>query len=451
MLPRLHHAFGAAATLNAIAYLQSFLGRARGRTDLLFALGLAAGLRFGVFLAAVSSPRRFWSQDDREYLGIARHLHDSYLVSFGHWFDLGLRRPPMYPLFLRGIFEVFGWHYAAVVVAQIVISVATVGLVYWLAGLLLPGRLPFVAAFLLAIDPASIVFANQLMTETVFAFLLTLALCLLVTSMQRWQATGAALAGLLLGGAVLTRPVALYLPLLLLSAVIAVSRGRRRASLVLAAALLAGFAVPAGGWLWRNHHTTGVATISTIEGYNMWHYRAVGALVESGQKPWDARAFVEAQLAPHVRRGENAAEISREQLRVGLHVLADHPVGAAKSWGRGEARLLFGPARAETATLLVGRTKVREPWLRAAVVGNELITLATLVAAAMGVAALAMGRFGASKLWLLVVAAAYLLVVSAGPEAYSRFRVPVAPLLVVLAAAAVPWFKRGRGQAVRDV
>jgi thymidine kinase len=53
-------------------------------------LGLAALLRVAVFVAAVGSPGRFWSPDDREYIPIANHLHDSYLTGSGHFFDLGI-------------------------------------------------------------------------------------------------------------------------------------------------------------------------------------------------------------------------------------------------------------------------------------------------------------------------------------------------------------------------
>jgi 4-amino-4-deoxy-L-arabinose transferase-like glycosyltransferase len=411
-------------------------------------LGVAGLLRSGLFLAAARSPQRFWSPDDRDYIGIATHLHDSYLAPSGHWFDVGLRRPPVYPLFLRAVFDVFGEHYAAVVGVQLVFSVATVALVYWLAGLLLTRRLALLAAFLLAIDPASIVFGNQMLTETLFAFLLTLALALTVVAMRRADTMIAAAAGLVIGLAVLTRPVAAYLPLVLAPAIVLVVGARRRRSLVLTGALVLGFAVPTGGWIVRNLHATGVGTISTIEGYNMWHYRAVGALEETGEKPWDARAIAEAQLAPHVHAGDNAAQISRAQLRVGLDILAAHPVEAAKSWGRGELRLLLGPARMETAILLTGQPVARRPWLHVLVIVSALITVLTLLAASGSLIGLLVGRIAVRELWILVAAAVYLVAVSGGPEAYSRFRVPVVPLLVVLAAAGFRWRRLRSDQAV---
>jgi hypothetical protein len=124
---------------------------------------------------------------------------------------------------------------------------------------------------------------------------------------------------------------------------------------------------------------------------------------------------------------------------VGASILAEHPLGAFKDWSRGEARLLLGPARTETATLLTGRETVDRTWLRALVLVDQLMTIAILLAAGAGLPASTPGR---AALWLLVCAASYLVVVSGGHEAYSRFRVPVTPRLVVLGAAAVMAWRR---------
>ena len=407
------------------------------RLDILRVLGLAAALRLGVFLVAVSHPQRFYSLDDRDYIGLATHLHAGYLTGSGFWFDAGLRRPPVYPLVIRGVYDVFGRHYAPVIVLQLAIGIATVGLVYWLARLFLTTRAALVAALLLAIDPASIVFTNQLLTETLFAFLLTLATTLIVLARRRGEPWLIAAAGLVLGLAVLTRPVAQYLPLVLVPLLLLLpAGGRRRTSLVLSAALVFGFAIPVGGWLIRNHARTSVATISTIDGYDMLHYRAVGALVESGMTPSDARGLTDKELAPLVHGGDNAAEVSRIQLRLGLRIVRAHPVDAAKSWARGIGKLLVGPARSETSILLTGRQSSHASWFRALVFVDALVTIAIVLAATCGVVLLLFRRLDAPDLWILAAISLYLIVISGGPETYSRFRVPVAPLLAVLAAAA---------------
>ena len=420
---------------------------ARSRADLTLVLFAAAALRVSVFATAASSPQRFWSLDDREYLAVATHLRASYLSNSGRLFDIGLRRTPGYPLFVRAIFDVFGHHYAAVICVQLVVSIATVALTYWLASQVLPRPFALVAAAALAFDPASVVFANQLLTESLFTFLLTLAVGLVVSSWKSGSAITASIGGLALGMAVLVRPVAEYLPLVLaLTLVLMGARAKRPIVVATTVAFLIGFALPSGAWLLRNYDKTGVALISTIDGHNMLQYRAVGALVEDGEARQLAQHNVLVRLAPHVHPGENAAQISRAELSVGLSILAQHPVGAIKDWGRGEARLLLGPARSETATLLTGNATANPTWLRMLVLVDQLITIAVLIGAAAGVAGLLLRRIRNPPLWILVTTVAYLVIISGGHEAYSRFRVPVAPLLVVLGAAGLTMVRRSPGR-----
>ena len=363
------------------------------------------------------------------------------MAASGGLFDLGLVRPPGYPLFVRAVFEVFGTHYVAVVAVQVVLSAATVALTFWLASLFVSRRFALAAATAVAIDPASIVFANLMLTEAVFALLLTAAIGLVLIARRGDNAWLALAAGVLLGVAVLVRPVGEYLPIVLLPALVLAWPGRRARSALLAAVVLAGFAMPVGAWVARNVVKTGVPTVSTIDGHNMLHFRAVGALVEDGMQRQAAQHYVLVRLGPHVRPGDNQAEISRAELGVGLAILSEHLAGAVKSWARGEAKLLLGPGKAETATLLTGDVSVHATWLRVLILVDYVITIAIVAAGLIGIVLLMFGRL-ARALWLPAAAVLYLVVVSGGPEAYSRFRVPITPLLAVLGAAAFARWRR---------
>ena len=78
---------------------------------------------------------------------------------------------------------------------------------YWLASLVLPRPFALTAAALVALDPASVIFANQLLTESLFTLLLTLGVGLVVSSWKSGSAITASIGGLTLGMAVLVRPV----------------------------------------------------------------------------------------------------------------------------------------------------------------------------------------------------------------------------------------------------
>jgi hypothetical protein len=418
-------------------------GWVRSRRDLVVVLSVAAFLRIAVLASAASSPQRFWSLDDREYLAVANHLHDAYLAGSGRLFDIGLRRTPGYPLFIRAIFDGFGHHYAAVIAVQVVISVATVGVTYRLARMLLPSRYALIGAAALAVDPASIVFANQMLTESLFTLLFTGAIALTVLSWQKRSMPIACAAGLTLGLSVLVRPVAEYLPVVVVLTLLLIGRANRHAAAV-AVAFIVGVALPTGTWLVRNYAETGVPIISTIDGHNMLQYRAVGALTQAGEPRQLAQHDVLVRLAPHVHPGDNAAQVSRAELSVGASIVAEHPLGAFKDWLKGEAKLLLGPARSETATLLTGRETADRTWLRALILVDQLLTIAILLAGVAAVIMLLGRRIKIGELWLLVSSVAYLVVISGGHEAYSRFRVPVTPLVAVVGATAVMSWRSSR-------
>ncbi len=397
-------------------------------------LVLGAVLRFSVFLAAVSHPGRFWSPDDHSYLPIANHLSAAYGSGPGRLFNMGLQRTPVYPLFLRGVFDVFGYHYAAAVGVQIVLSLATIVLVFWTARRIVSEKLALVAALLVAIDPASILFTNQMMTETVFTFFVAAAVALIVVAWERSRLDLAACAGLLLGLATLTRPVSTYLPIVLLPALLLPRPLPLRRLAALAAALVVGFALPVGGWIVRNHHVTGVATVSTIDGLNMLEYRAVGALMEEGVPFHKAEHEARSELAAKLPAHPNAAQVSSVQLRVGARILLHHPKGAVKTWAKGEMRLLVGPAKAELAILLTGHKVAHASWLRALQYLAAVLTAVLVLGGAAGLLVLLAGPKRSVALWVMATIIVYLVVISGGPEAYSRFRVPITPLLAVFAS-----------------
>jgi 4-amino-4-deoxy-L-arabinose transferase-like glycosyltransferase len=194
------------------------------RHPLLAVLLLALVVRLALWAQPLHQP----ANDEIEYIAVASDLREgrgwSFYESY-HWL-----RAPLYPLFLAGSLWLSGGNLHLAALPNLLLSVATVGLVFLLTreaaawrdpqgdhrGVALLGGV--LAAVLLTLGT----FASLYMSETLFAFLLTTALLLLL----RWkrQATPAAprlwlpaLAGLCYGLAILTRSLPLaFAPLLLL-------------------------------------------------------------------------------------------------------------------------------------------------------------------------------------------------------------------------------------------
>jgi 4-amino-4-deoxy-L-arabinose transferase-like glycosyltransferase len=211
----------------------------RGHRSLAFILFLALAIR----LALWAQPLHLPANDEVEYVTVARDLlagrgwqfYDSY-----HWL-----RAPFYPLFLAGSLWLFGGNLHLAALPNIVLSVATVYLIYRLTQELTPrsslqsaqdgatqrrwlsSSPPLVAALLTAVLLTNGTFASLYMSETLFSLLFTAALFLLLrwrcwalapaSIRPRLQYTMLASAGVCFGLAALTRSLPLFfLPVVLL-------------------------------------------------------------------------------------------------------------------------------------------------------------------------------------------------------------------------------------------
>ena len=95
-------------------------------------LGGAFALRLIVFLLAFRDPNRFYSPDGREYWALGQHFGDAFGNTHSTFFDLGLKRTPGYPAMIGSITALTGDRESVVVFVQILLSVATIALLYLL-------------------------------------------------------------------------------------------------------------------------------------------------------------------------------------------------------------------------------------------------------------------------------------------------------------------------------
>ncbi len=125
----------------------------------------------------------------------------------GHW-------GPLYDSFLAVVFRVAGPDPVAAKIAQILVSVGTVALIYGLARSTGGVRAARIAAAMASLYPSYIAYTHYLFSETVFLALLTGAVYALHKRPDRPTRAQLVAAGILFGLTALTRSVALYfLPL----------------------------------------------------------------------------------------------------------------------------------------------------------------------------------------------------------------------------------------------
>ncbi len=388
-------------------------------------------------------------------------------------------RTPGYPLVLAGTYGLFGPTTLPVVILQSLCATATVALTWALGRRLFGARVGFWAAAVLCLDIASICSCQLLMSETLFALLVLLAFWCYLRGPEH---TGFyALSGLALACAVHVRPIGYYLvPVAAVGVVIQAVRGRLR-PVRSAIAFLAAPLLLVGGWQAYNLHRTGVARFSSIEGLNMYFYRAGGVVSLKTHRPLfevhremgleTERTDFSGYLAQRPEyRATNPAVMAERWQRDGIRTLLANPGWLAVLQARSTAALLLDPGTFTLATLagfesdargqelLAGLQQSPAAFFRGLLRDHRGLFLVSL----WGLAYLVLLYAGIGR-WLaraqrrdwsapLVAAAAvvlYFVVISAGPEAASRFRVPGSAFRPLSAAAGSACNEGGAAAAAR--
>ena len=391
---------------------------------------LAAAVRLGVLLS-IPWPGGFsHPPDSDEYDRLGRNLVEQRRFSLAEsppWPD-DLTRTPVYPLFVATCYAVAGPNPAVVAGAQLVLGVGGCLLAYWTGAMLFGRRAAVVAAVLLALDPLSARYAALLLSETLFTTLFLAGLLLTAVHHRRPGVKVACGIGVCLGLAILCRPIAVFWPLVVAAWMAGSARRVRswrpvwHASLVVAIA-----AVFTGVWVIRNHAVGGLPVLSTVPGINLYYQRAAAVLAQrEGISDTEARQRLADRLQEEVeRKALGPQEEYRLMEERGWEIIGSDGPGYLRASWDGFIRMMStqdSPPSFDDSPRLSG-------WVEAA----YLLLLYTLA----GVGSFrALFRSDWAGVVVLLLAVAYFVALS-GPEAYARFRVPLMPLIALLAGGSV--------------
>jgi hypothetical protein len=395
-----------------------------------------------------------------------------------------------YPMFLALIYGWGGGPYAAVVV-QSLLSLVTLWLTVLLATRLFQEpAMGWRVALLAAVEPLNFIHSHQLMSDSLFTLLVLgavlLYLQLLLAPAPPRPLVGAVLAGLLLGGAILTRPVGIYFPVVPLLWLLAYrwglgqfpASGSRAAMQVTSAtgpqtgvavlrwgplAVLAAVTIfTVTPWVVRNYVAFHRIFISTSADHNLMIN--VGAQIETTLRSpqarlsyWQLRQELEKELTAQMAR--EGLEVDNEAARAAyfrqwsVKIIKAHPFLALRYYFKGVVTQFFSdiPSFFE----LLGATgERRSGWgsliqqgLRPALTqyfGPHwplwVVAALPLIVYDMAVYLLALGGMVAlwrSRSWLLLLILAsmigYFLAASA-IIGLPRYRLPAMPYYITLAA-----------------
>ena len=416
----------------------------------------AAALRMALLVTTLvrTGTSVITSGDTASYLEPGRNLlfHGRFFTGLLPEID----RTPGYPLSLA-VASLPGVAIAALM--QVILSAFTVVLIWRLARAVFEDdRIALTAAWLFVFEPVSIIYSVRLLPETLFVALLLLSLERMVVFLRYGRLRILVAAGLWLTAATFVRPVSYYLPVALaLGLFVALARVpglRWKAPAVLLLCVLPLLAA----WQARNFLETGFGGFSSIVVRNLYFYQAaeVAARIEHRSFAEEQSAFgypdEQTYLARHPEQtgwsqSRRVAFMGSEARRV----LGAHPGTYLKMHLEGSMVVAFTPCAADLLRLVGAypedgpkrvvnegpwRSAIRlaqaHPWTSALMAALELVLLGYYLLAARGMLS---GCARSEVLWLLLGVFLYFLAVSGGAQAVGRYRLPVMPAVLVLAAA----------------
>ena len=416
-------------------------------------LSALSKLALGMLVFSSNPQGVFESSDSHEYHQLALNIleHGSFSQSLTPPLEPETIRTPAYPFLLSGLYHVAGIRPHALVAIQIALSLVTMLAGCRIASLLFGARAGLLTAIFLALDPVSLYYSQVMLTETLFGTALTLCLLGMVYALRHPSLWYPCWAGICLALATYTRPTGYYLGMLLpviLFLVIRRSKGWRQA-FASAALMWLLFAAMVGGWQLRNYVSTGSAQFSQAKNQYLFIAKAAAIIamrdVISLQEAQQRLAQEHAALHTLELPRPSQTQLLESQGRFAQAVVAAHPVLLVRTTLQGTAANLLGPSN---LAHLFGSDNValREAFLRldfARFPLRDWITalsswtsgLVFLGVLYTGICILLKHKgLGNGAIAVLILTAAYVILVSSGPEAYSRFRMPVMPIFCVLAA-----------------
>lgn len=438
-----------------------------------------------LFLVHSRTPTAFTWVDSADFIGPARSLLELgvYAPSPERAGEAEIVRTPGYPLLIAATFALAGEDPRALSAAGALLATATALVLLAGMGRFFGARAAALGAALLCLDAGSFGRSLDLLSETLFSFLLVIGLLALCRAVDGQEARPfpAAVAGLAIGAAVLVRPILVYFPAVA-AAGLFVSMGRSPGAvrrLAPVAAFLAPVVLLAGGWVVRNGLATGAFVVTPVAGHQLLHRRAAsvvarveGTSLSQAQEALGIReAFFrwrgptsEAAIFGPGRYSDSfpetarlsAAELDRIWKAKAFRVFREHPVLTLRMLAEGAAMLLFSPPPAilsvnwglfqpsgelvrvwmdQEVRQVAVRLRAESPAVFALSVLSVVQLLAFYGLAVAG--ALACRRSVPVAVHAVLLGAlAYLVATSSGTDAMDdRFRVPLMPVVCLYAGA----------------
>ncbi len=427
-------------------------------------LALAVFLRAFLLLTALhlSGIKAIFAADSHGYIAPIQHLlHGSFATDSGP----ELQRTPGYPIFLM-LTGMVGNHPLLSDGCQILLAGFSVFLVFQIGIFLFHDeRVAILCAGLYAIEPLSILYGIELLSECLFTTILLIFLFFFLKHLRASTWSSLLYAALALAATVYVRPASYYLPLCCAIGLAFIPPKVGVAPRLLRALVfLIICSVLIGAWRVRNYVETGYSGFSSIADSNLYFFNAGEVLAqkqhtdfttELGLLHWqDTPGYLAihpeqvnwsiAQQLAYQRRmalrtiSENKLLYLKDHLR-GMAVVLFHPCATDYLWMLGESPLSSVTAFRANADkhgiiFTLWKTFWRFPLVFLGTAMLEVLLMAYYGLAIFGIPSLLQSK---SLLITLALIFCYFVVIAGGAAGMARYRYPIMPIVALFAGAGI--------------
>ncbi|MBU4220133.1 MAG: glycosyltransferase family 39 protein [Euryarchaeota archaeon] len=360
----------------------------------------------------------FFASDSSFYDGIAKNI----LAGNG----FGYPEPtayvtPLYPLFLSAVYMIFGHNILAVQLLQALIGSLSVLCVYFIAKKIFDEKIGSIAAIIMAFYPHQIFWSGYILTETLYVFLLLFAILFFIRFCERQTIVNALVAGILLGIAGLTRPIAFCFTAFLIIYIIWLNKNKVQ-GLKFSCIFVIGVLLVSSPWIIRNYNTFGEFIPGSTEGWFVFYAgNSPGATGGLDGYVTGYQDFTPLNFTSTSERNLSETEMNNEYKLSSLNFIKENPSSFFKIMPRKFWNMW------------------RPNYAKASIKNHALMSLPYIIMIALALCGIYYSyQKHKNKLkWILYFFIAYNILFHLIFIGLIRYRLPVEPVLIIFAAYAI--------------
>lgn len=259
--------------------------------ELFFLLSLAFSLRLiWMLIVFFKNPDGIWTYDSYGYWYLGKNILQNGVFSQNVTppFVPDYFRTPLYPIFLS-LFQVLNLGNVFIIFTQVILSTLTCYFTYGISQTIFENKnAALVSAFFVAVDVPSVSFSSFVLTETIFGFLFVVFCFLFIKYIKQKKLSALFFSSLILGLAILCRPIAMFLPLLIFLFTFYICRETISRAVTHSSIFFVSVLCVLSPWLIRNKIAFGEFSLSYLGSHTLMSYQASSILAEKNRKDYYA-------------------------------------------------------------------------------------------------------------------------------------------------------------------